>query len=315
MTHLGIDIGGTKVALRAEHGARTHSSVFPWPAPGSTPQDDLDALATGVRTLLAETGEPARAVGVAMPATVDSDGHVTTWPGRPSWNGLNLRDALQALFPHSRISWADDGDLAALAEADAVGCPDIAYLGVGTGVGGGVVLNGSLCPGRSRGSCEVGHMVVDSAGPLCDCGRRGCVQALASGPATLRRAARKRAAGSSNTSPAAGHPAPPVTFEELRQGLRDDEAWAVAAVEESCAALAVAVVNLGELLRPSLTIIGGGFADGLPGFTDRVDAAAQSLARPGHPVPPIRAATLGGLSSLRGAVLLARAQEDGGAPF
>ncbi|GGW98433.1 kanosamine kinase [Streptomyces lomondensis] len=297
MTYLGIDIGGTKVALRAENGTRSQETVFPWPSPESTAHDDLAALATQVHALLAATPGPVTSVGIAMPATVDGAGRVTTWPNRPSWTGLDLRGALHPLFPGSEVAWADDGDLAALAEADAAGCRNLVYLGVGTGIGGGMVVDGRPCPGPDRGSCEVGHMIVDSTGPRCDCGRRGCAQAIASGPATLRRAARLRGTT--------------TTFADLGQGLRDDEPWAVAAVQESCAALAVVVVNLNELTHPSLALIGGGFADGLPGFTDRVAAAATALSRPGHRLAPVRAAALGGLSSLRGALLLARGTHSG----
>lgn len=296
MTVLGIDVGGTKVALRTDGGTPSRSAVFPWP-PASSVADDLDALTRNVRALLDDTPQPVEAVGVAMPATVGTDGVVTTWPGRPSWTGLDLRAALHSLFPRSTVLWADDGDLAALAEADEASCQDVVYLGVGTGIGGGIVLDGHLCPGTARGSCEVGHVIVDPKGPQCDCGRHGCVQAVASGPATLRRAGHLRGE--------------PVSFAELAEGLRHERGWAVTAVGESCDALAVAIVNLNELIRPSLALIGGGFADGLPGFAGTVAERAYSLARPGHPVAPVRAAALGGLSSLRGAVLLARGAHSG----
>ncbi|MFC9945008.1 ROK family protein [Streptomyces pratensis] len=296
MTFLGIDVGGTKVALQTDSGTQSRSAVFPWPRTSSV-ADDLEALTRNVRALLDGTEQPVEAVGVAMPATVGADGLVTTWPGRPSWTGLDLRAALRSLFPRSAVHWADDGDLAALAEADEADCPDVAYLGVGTGVGGGIVLDGRLCPGTARGSCEVGHVVVDPKGPRCDCGRRGCVQAVASGPATLRRAGHLRGR--------------PVAFAELRDGLHDEHDWAVTAIGESCDALAVAIVNLNELVRPALVLIGGGFADGLPGFAGTVAERAHALSRPGHPVAQVRAASLGGLSSLRGAVLLARGTHPG----
>ncbi|MDJ0467110.1 ROK family protein [Streptomyces sp. H27-C3] len=299
MTYLGIDVGGTKVALQTDSGdggTQPRTAVFSWPRTSSV-ADDLEALARNVRALLDDIPQPVEAVGVAMPATVDPAGRVTTWPGRPSWTGLDLRAALHSLFPRSSVLWADDGDLAALAEADEANCQDVVYLGVGTGIGGGIVLDGRPCPGTARGSCEVGHVIVDLAGPLCDCGRRGCVQAVASGPATLRRAGRLRGE--------------PVSFAVLTEGLRQERDWAVTVVGGSCDALAVALVNLNELVHPALALIGGGFADGLPGFADMVASRAHALARSGHPVAPVRAAALGGLSSLRGAVLLARGAHPG----
>ncbi|SCG51034.1 ROK family protein [Micromonospora halophytica] len=286
---LGVDVGGTKVALRAEATGRpAYERTFRWPA-GADPAADLAALDAEVVALRATWG-PVHAVGIAMPATTDATGTVLTWPGRPSWTGLDLAGACRRIFPDSRTAYADDGDLAALAEARHAGHDDVVYLGVGTGVGGGVVLDGRLVPGRV--SAEVGHMVVDLDGTRCDCGRTGCLQSVASGPATLRRAGLARGGE--------------VSFDDLRAGLHDGRPWAVEAVHASCAALAAAVVSLGELLAPAVAIVGGGFADGLPGFVPLVGRTARLAARPGRPAPAVRAAALGGLSSLHGAVQLAR---------
>ncbi|MFD9064648.1 ROK family protein [Kitasatospora purpeofusca] len=297
---LGIDIGGTKVALRAEDGppggpVRTEEAVLRWPgARVAGAYADWTALAGTVADLRERWEGDFAAVGVAVPATVGPDGRVLAWPGRPGWRGFDLVPALRRLFPTAALAWADDGDLAALAEAVHAGSGHVVYLGVGTGVGGGVVHEGAPLPGPGRGSCEAGHLIVDRRGPVCDCGRRGCLQATASGPATLRRAELLRGA--------------PVEYAELRTGLAEGAPWAVEAVEETCAALAAAAVSFGELFHPELTVLGGGFADGLPGFTARVEAHAAALARPGGPALAIRPAVLGGLSSLHGALALARLQ-------
>jgi kanosamine 6-kinase len=163
---------------------------------------------------------------------------------------------------------------------------------VGTGIGGGIVLDGRLCPGSARGSCETGHMIVDRAGPECDCGRYGCLQAVASGPATLRRAAALRGRD--------------VSFTELRTALAEEQPWAVDTLEDSCAALAAAATSLAELVHPDRITIGGGFAAGLPGFVERVRRHTRRLARPGGAPVVLADAALGGLSSLQGALLLAR---------
>lgn len=293
---MGIDVGGTKVALRAEHTDGTvREAGFRWP----TAMDrlahasaDLDLLARQVGELCADDPDECAGVGVAMPATLDEAGVVTAWPNRPGWTGVDLGGALRGIFGTTKVSCADDGDLAALAEAHAAGCDDLLYLGVGTGVGGGIVRGGRPLPGPARGSCEIGHLIVDRSAERCDCGRRGCVQAVASGPAVLRRAARARGTE--------------VTFADLARALADGTPWARDAVREGCAALAAAAVGVSELLRPALVVVGGGFAGGLPGFTDTVAVETARLARPGHPPPPVEPARLGGLSSLHGAVLLAR---------
>lgn len=295
--YLGIDIGGTKVALRAESAdGRAEEHLFTWPHDDGGPDRDLARLADGVATLTARTGEGFRTAGVALPATVGPDGRVTAWPTRPSWTGLALGPALGALVSGAGVAWADDGDVGALAEAEAADCADLLYVGVGTGIGGGLVLGGRLCPGPGRGSFELGHLVVAPGGPLCVCGRQGCLQAIASGPATLARAGRLRGG--------------PVAYGELLEALRTDRPWAVAAVDATCVALATAIMGVTELLHPDLVVLGGGFTAGIDYLVDRTVTYLEPLSRPGRPAPPVAAARLGGLSSLRGAVLLARTVTD-----
>ncbi|WP_406396806.1 ROK family protein [Streptomyces sp. NBC_01653] len=292
MSYLGIDIGGTKVALKAAGpGAAVHETVFRWPSFRGT-RHDLAALSSGVRAVHESLTDDVEAVGVAIPATVDRTGTVVTWPGRPGWAGFDLAGSLDKLFPGIPVRYADDGDLAALAEAHEAGVRDLVHLGVGTGVGGGMVLDGRLCPGSRRGSCEAGHMIVDRRGPECDCGRHGCLQAVASGPATLRRAA-----------VLCGRD---VSFTELRAALAAERPWAVDTLEESCAALAAAATSLAELVHPDRITIGGGFAASLPGFVERVRRHARQLTRAGGAPVVLADARLGALSSLQGALLLAR---------
>ncbi|WP_416479196.1 ROK family protein [Streptomyces sp. LKA04] len=291
-SHLGVDIGGTKVALRVEAGARCLAeTVFAW-GPRHDAERDLAQLARPVREFCARLDAPPGAVGVAMPATVGPDGRVTAWPSRPEWTGTDLSAALRTLVPGAPVAWADDGDLGALAEARAADCADLLYVGVGTGVGGGLVLRGALCPGLGRGSFEIGHTVVELDGPRCVCGRRGCLQATASGPATLRRAALLRGGD--------------VGYDVLRQAWHDELPWAVTALRRTCRALAAAAVGVQELVHPRLLLLGGGFASGLPGLPDLLAEQLADLARPGHPPLPVRPAALGALSSLHGAVELAR---------
>ncbi|WP_030679102.1 ROK family protein [Streptomyces sp. NRRL B-1347] len=290
--YLGVDIGGTKVAFRVETEAEcVHESAFAWD-PRHSAARDLRQLADAVAEVRARLGAPFRAVGVAMPATAGPDERVTAWPSRPEWTGTDLGAALRPLFPEAAVAWADDGDLGALAESRAAGCDDLLYLGVGTGVGGGLVLRGEPCPGIGRGSFEVGHVVVELSGPRCGCGRRGCLQAVASGPATLRRAHRLRGSA--------------VTFADLLTAWGDGRPWAVTALRGTCRALAAAAVGVQELLRPRLVRVGGGFASGIPGFAGLVADHVTELARPGLPPLPVEQAALGGLSSLHGAVSLAR---------
>nr|WP_203615547.1 ROK family protein [Streptomyces sp. SID13726] len=294
---MGIDIGGTKVALRLERSgaaidARPWQKVFPWPESGGVAAD-LAALGKSLAELPGSAGDPVTSVGVALPAALDTEGRVRGWPNRPTWQGLDLSRQLEAFLPGARIRVADDGDLAALAEARAAGCRDLVHLGVGTGIGGGVVLDGVMRPGTARGSCEVGHVIVDHrAGEPCDCGRRGCVQSLSSGRAVLRRASRLRGEQ--------------VDFPALLAACSATTPWATTLIDESASALAAAATSLAELTHPDIITIGGGFATSVPGYLTRVTTHFTSLHRPNGPTPELRPAALGALSSLDGALLLAR---------
>lgn len=294
---LGIDFGGTKVALAvsgvgADCWQGTPDAYFRWPAPGNL-ESDLAALDAGLSALRARLRDKIWSVGVAMAATV-IDGRVAAWPNRPFWTGLDVAAVLCSRFPGAKIRWADDGQAAALAEARQASCADLAYLGVGTGVGGGLVLGGRPWPRLDVGS-ELGHLVIDRAGPKCRCGRNGCVQAIASGPATVERAAALRGGPVSVTGLLAAHAA--------------GEPWAVRAVRTTAAALATVVVNLTEIISPSLIRIGGGFGSAITGLVAEVAAEADALGRPAHPRAPIQPAAFGGGSSLAGALLLATDQE------
>jgi kanosamine 6-kinase len=293
-TYLGIDIGGTKVAFRVETDAgEGREFSFTWPRRHGAGKD-FALLAEQVRDARRACGADFAAVGIALPATVGARGRVVAWPNRPEWVGLDLGARLSELFADTPIAWADDGALGALAEARAARRENMLYLGVGTGVGGGLVLGGALCPPPGRGACEIGHTIVRyDGGEECVCGRGGCLQATASGPATLRRASQLRGGA-------------PVAFDELRDGVRGGREWAVAAVAESCRALAAAMISVGEIVPCDQVVIGGGFAAGIAGFVENVAAEAVRLARDGFTPAPVRPAVWGDLSSLRGAVLLAR---------
>lgn len=287
---LGIDIGGTKVALRSEGGRAEHEDVVRWSA-GVELDDDLELLRSAVIDAVRTAGRPT-SVGIALPATVDRSGRVTSWPNRPTWVGLDWAGFLVEAFPDSVVRTGDDGDLAALAEAEHAECENAVYFGVGTGVGGGVVLGGRPVPGPGRGSCELGHLVIAAdGGPRCACGRIGCLQAFASGPAMLRAAGDVRGR--------------PVQFDELRSAWAEGQDWARRAVRSGAGALAAAAVGVAELLHPDVVLIGGGFADGLPGFADMVSEHVGHAARTGHAPPLVAAAALGSASSLQGAVRLA----------
>lgn len=286
---LGIDIGGTKVAVRLETAAgERYEATRPWPLPADAGAD-LETLSAAVAEVVARAGDPPSGVAVSLPAITDAEGVVSTWPGRPVWVGLSVAAELERACGRP-VVWADDGDLAALAESRRHGFRNLLYLGVGTGLGGGLVQEGRIVPGPGRGSCEVGHVVVRAGGDRCDCGRAGCAQAYASGPAMLRRAARESERA--------------LTSSALVEGWRTGASWACVALGEGAETLAVLVHAVHELALLDDVVVGGGFLPAHPGFAELVATRVQAHARAGRPAPRVHAAE-SGLSSLDGAMCLA----------
>jgi kanosamine 6-kinase len=282
---LALDIGATKLAVRAQHGAQAPTRTVAWQ------QDDVATLTSAIAAVRAQSGGRIDRVGVACAPTLDDAGRVVAWPSRPSWTGLPLRSLIEEAAGAPAF-FGDDGSLAALAEADAVGCADLVFLGIGTGLGGGVVSGGRLVTGAFGSAGEIGHVPLDPAGPVCVCGRRGCVQATVSGPALAAVATRLRRR--------------PTTTYDLIAGIEQGRGWALRVRSGAVTALARTVVLLSEVVQPARVHVGGGVGSALDGLPQLISEAMRPLARPGHPLPEVAAARLGTGASLDGALLLAR---------
>ncbi len=189
---LGLDIGGTKSAAvvgDTEGNVRARASA---PTPQSTWQEAVALLYDLCREVCRNYGVPVSdmaALGVSCGGPLDSaTGTVYAPPNLPAWEAVPLRSLLEAEFGlPTRLE--NDANATALAEhrwGAGQGCRDMAFLTMGTGIGAGLILDGRLYRGRRDLAGEVGHAVVLPGGPLCPCGKRGCLEALASGTSLAR---------------------------------------------------------------------------------------------------------------------------------
>lgn len=185
---LGLDIGGTKsAALLGDDSGRVLARLA-----GPTPQGPWpESVAFMVKLLHAvrPPGAEIAALGVSCGGPLDSrTGIVHAPPNLPHWDGVPLRDLLQAEF--AVPVWVEnDANATALAEhrwGAGQGTQDMAFLTLGTGIGAGLILNGALYRGRHDLAGEIGHATIVPNGPPCLCGRRGCLETLASGTAIGR---------------------------------------------------------------------------------------------------------------------------------
>ena len=295
-----IDFGGTKtvLALVAPGGAVLHRDRVATP-PRPSPQEVADLLADRFQRLWTAAGRPpVRALGVAAPGPADPAAAVLHRAFDWGWQDVPL-GALLAERLGLPIRLDNDVNCCTLAEGRfgaAIGRRNFFWLQVSTGVGGGLVLGGRLHRGSGGMAGEIGHIVLEEGGPPCACGRRGCLEALVSGPAIVRR---YREAGG-------------------RAARTEDVFAAAAGGEQQAASLLAAVVrDLGRavaiainLLDPELIVLGGGVITGFAPYLDATRAVARARVlrnADGDPATavPLCCTTLGGDAPLLGAAALA----------
>lgn len=186
--------------------------------------------------------------GVSVPGTVDRRKGVVRYSNNIRWKQVELARQMSEYLPIP-VRVANDADCAALGEAAAGAgreCRDVVMVTLGYGVGGGVILDGEICAGKSIGGNELGHMVIVEDGEMCTCGRRGCLEAYVSMRALLRDAA--AAAGQDMT--------PEAVFEGAAAGdIRLKQI-----VDNYTRRLGIGLVNIVNIFRPQLVILGGELA-------------------------------------------------------
>lgn len=189
---LGLDIGGTKSAAVVGDADGSVLARASAPTPRDNWQEAVALLCDLCRQVCREHGVPIAdmaALGVSCGGPLDSaTGTVYAPPNLPAWEAVPLRGLLEAEFGlPTRLE--NDANATALAEhrwGAGQGCRDMAFLTMGTGIGAGLILDGKLYRGRRDLAGEVGHAVVLPNGPPCPCGKRGCLEALASGTSLAR---------------------------------------------------------------------------------------------------------------------------------
>jgi len=307
---LVLDFGGTKhtaaVIAAGEREWQARRQVFS--PPGADAAYDLATMRALAWELLA--GERPAAIGVSFGGPVDaSTGTVRLSHHVPGWENTPLRAILEAEFG-APTSVDNDANVAALGEhrfGAGQGTESLMYITVSTGVGGGWVLNGQPWRGADGMAGEIGHTVVDPHGPLCLCGKRGCVERLASGPYIAQRAREWL-----ETQPErgqvlrklAGQNLQAVTAQLVSQAAAQGDGLAWEALEVAAWALGVGIGNAANLVNPQRFILGGGVTKAGECFWEVVRRTARQTALPEVHFEVVPAA-LGDDAPLWGAVALA----------
>ncbi len=262
---VGIDIGGTKIAavLAQTNGAIVQRVSEATDADRRSPDVVLKRLAEMAREVIA-AGNAAHGdilgVGVSCGGPLDIEtGVIHSPPNLPEWKAVPVKAFMEkALELPVRVE--NDANATALAEwryGAGKGTKNLIFLTVGTGIGGGLILDGRLYRGTNNLAGEIGHHTILMNGPLCGCGKRGCLEALASGPAIARLARESMMYGRHKRVLAlAGGIVKNITATHVVEAAKEGDAFAIQVLEEAGTYLGIGIANLIQILNPEAVVLG-----------------------------------------------------------
>jgi glucokinase len=261
MSHtIGLDIGGTKVlgVLLDADGNITRE------ARQASPHTGLDALVATSTLIVDELRTADEPIGVGVAGLVDGRGGVGYSPNLPQIRDAPVGEALAAATAH-RVIVDNDANVAALAESTygaTRGVRHALLVTLGTGIGGGLTLNGCVYRGAHDYAGEIGHFTVDPNGPMCACGERGHWEAIASGSA-LGRMARELGArgGGSAIVDAAGGDLSAVRGVHVAEAAAQGNSDALALLAQYADNIALGLAGLANVLDPERIVVAGGIVE------------------------------------------------------
>ena len=288
-----VDIGGTQV----KYGVFDTGGQFISPFPKSFPTPETGLVAK-VNSLILEIQRnfPLKAVGISIAANVGREGTVLYATNLPISTPVELSRALSEKLGVP-VKAENDGNCAALAVSRFIGIPEkdtFVVLTLGTGVGGGIIYNGELMDSGAGAAAELGHIVVDPAGPLCSCGKHGCMEAFIGESALVARYNR-------------GAVRPVHSTREISGLLKSGDQEALVLAQFAGEQLGRGMAIISDIIAPRSFYVAGGVAGlGVPFLT----AAKESLSRQCflrllNRTPSVELVTEAHLLSLKGAWVLA----------
>ena len=304
---IGVDLGATKIfAVRVDGGQVVAEAKGRTPTQGG-PLAVVDAIRRVVGNLGAS--KRARVVGIGVPGNVDDDAStVFNAPNLAGWvepfdMGLALSDALDG----RSVVVENDVNVGTFAEhkrGSAKQAPDVLGVFIGTGVGGGMILEGRLRRGQTGMAAEIGHIPVRPEGRACRCGGKGHLESYA-GRAAMERRARTLEARGRDTMLVDLAPARRMTSSVFAKALAAGDKLTVELLDDAVNALGIGIGTAATLLDVPIVVLGGGLADRLGSpFVTRVEAAVRGRVYRKAPVQVV-GTTLGDRGGAVGAALFA----------
>jgi len=309
---LGVDVGGTKVAvgLVDRQGKILAQGRKAMVAQG-TAEAAFEAVTAAIDSMLSSTQDSVSSIGICAPGPLDPKcGVVLNPPNLPCWRNFPLAEKVSAKYGVP-VKVDNDANAAALAETRwgaARGYRYVFYATIGTGIGTGIVFDGTIYHGRTGSAGEGGHVSIDYRGPACACGKRGCIEVLAAGTAIGVRARAKLRADSARHSTMldlAGGKIESVTSELVGRAYAAGDQLAREILTETAEFLTVWLGNIVDLLDPDVVVMGGGVATMLqPFFADIKNRLPQWCVNPFAAEIPLSLAHYGADAGVAGGAAL-----------
>lgn len=272
---VGVDIGGTKVAAglvdaNGEIGTQVRVPMISH----ASAEDGLSAVLQAIAQVLPLGDAQVSGIGICAPGPLDpTTGVILNPPNVPCWRNFPLAEEVRKVY-RVPVRVDNDANAAALAEARwgaGRGYPSVFYATIGTGIGTGIIFDGCIFHGRTGAAGEGGHVSIDYRGPLCNCGKPGCIEVYASGTAIGKRARQKLADGGKSSMLAlAGGGLDAVTGEIVGKAYAAGDPLATEILTETADMVALWLGNMIDLLDPHVIVIGGGAAALLRPFFERI---------------------------------------------
>jgi len=307
-----IDLGGTTVSCglataAAEFAAETSFDTHA----AEGPEAVLARIAGNLRGICEKAGRAPRAIGMGIPGLVDVVRGITRFlPNLASqWRDVHVAEFLSREFGCA-VYLLNDARLATLGEMHygaGAGARNLVFLTIGTGIGGGVVIDGRLRLGPLGAAGEVGHQTVVADGPLCGCGNHGCLEAVASGSALTGEGVRLLRSGlAPHLLELVGGEASGVNPMRMAEAARLGDAAVAQVIERAANYLGIGVANLVTILHPEVVVLGGGVSGMGKLLLEPVRRAILERVRmfPGDTVR-VERSTLGERAGLFGGIALA----------
>lgn len=280
---VGVDLGGTKidVGLVDESGRLfQHKRLETEVAKG--PQYIQDTILETIRHLEKEASTPILGIGIGVAGQIDRETGDVIFAPNLKWNNIPLRANFEKAT-HLPVRIINDARALTMGEwcyGAGKGHLDILCLFIGTGIGGGVVSGGSLLQGGSNTLGEVGHMTIDFNGPVCTCGKKGCLEAFAGGWAIGKRArewieTNPNDPNCQNILEMAGNDLSKVNAYVVIQAMHKGNTVAIEMIEKVKTALIAGCASLVNAFNPARLILGGGLIEGMPEIISAIDEGVR----------------------------------------